>query len=155
MTGCKHGVASQLQSVKPRAVLTHCYAHALNLAVGDALKQLKVCQDALDLAFEITKLIWYSPKRNAVFNRIKAQQPAAEEEGHSISIRAFCLTRWTVRGDAIESILDNYSTHEQLWDECLDMRLEADMKNRVIGVKSQMMQAVLWFASMQISPKDN
>ena len=51
MTGCKKGVATQLLAMEKRAVLTHCYGHALNLAVGDSMKQSKVCRDALDTAF--------------------------------------------------------------------------------------------------------
>lgn len=39
--GCKCGVAAQLLAEEPRALLAHCYGHALNLAVGDAMKQLK------------------------------------------------------------------------------------------------------------------
>ena len=35
-------------AMEKRAVLTHCYGHALNLAVGDSMKQSKVCRDALD-----------------------------------------------------------------------------------------------------------
>ena len=41
---------------------THCYGHALNLAVGDTVKQSKICKDALDTAFEITRMIKFSPK---------------------------------------------------------------------------------------------
>lgn len=48
MVGSKRGVAAQLQSIEPCAVLTHCYAHALNLDVAGAIKQSKVCQNALD-----------------------------------------------------------------------------------------------------------
>ena len=48
MVGCRKGVATQLARKEKRAVLTHCYAHALNLVVGDSLKQSKVCKDALD-----------------------------------------------------------------------------------------------------------
>ena len=33
MIGCKNGVATQLLAKEQRAVLTHCYGHALNLAV--------------------------------------------------------------------------------------------------------------------------
>ena len=39
MVGCRKGVATQLASKEKRAVLTHCYDHALNLAVGDSMKQ--------------------------------------------------------------------------------------------------------------------
>ena len=108
MVGCKKGVATQLARKEKRAVLTHCYGHALNLAVGDSMKQSKVCKDALDTAFEISKLIRYSPKQNAAFDRIKVENLTEEHVGSSIGIRAMCPTRWTVRGDAVESIIENY-----------------------------------------------
>ena len=53
-------------------------------------------------------------------------------------IRALCPTRWTVRGNALESILDHWSVLCQLWEQCLDTRLVPDVKARIIGVKSQM-----------------
>ncbi|CAM1298331.1 Uncharacterised protein at_DN2170 [Pycnogonum litorale] len=39
MTGSRNGVAAQLRRDESRAVLTHCYGHALNLAVGGTLKK--------------------------------------------------------------------------------------------------------------------
>ena len=101
MAGSKHGVAAQLHAEEPRALLTHCYGHALNLAVVDAMKQSKVCHDALDTSYEISKLIRFSLKRNAALDRIKIENPAEEESGPSHGIRSFCPMRWTVRGDAI------------------------------------------------------
>ena len=38
MTGAKKGVAKQISDVESRAVYTHCYGHALNLAIGDKFK---------------------------------------------------------------------------------------------------------------------
>ena len=35
----------------------HCYAHALNLAIGDILKPSRVCCEALEMAFEIITLL--------------------------------------------------------------------------------------------------
>ena len=35
----------------------HCYGHALSLAAGDAIKNSKVLKDALDITFEVSKLI--------------------------------------------------------------------------------------------------
>ena len=134
MNGVKSGVATQLCAEEKRALFTHCYCHALNLAIGDTIKQSKVCKNALDVAFEITKLIKFSPKRNIVFDKIRSE---CEEES-SIGIRTFCPTRWTVRGDSIESILVNYNTLKQLWEECLTTSLQPDIKGRIIGVKSQM-----------------
>ena len=139
MAGCKNGVATQIQAKEKKAILTHCYGYALNLAVSDCIKQSKLCQDAMDSAFEISKLIRYSPKRNAAFNRIRVENATDDDSAvHSVGIRALCPTRWTVRGDAIESILEHYITLKQLWEECLETRLDPDIKGRIIGVQAQM-----------------
>ena len=102
----------------------------MNLAVGDAIKQSKICRDAFETAFEISKLINFSPKRNAAFDHIKADIP--EEEAHTVVvIRSFCPTRWTVHGDLISSILDNYNVLHQLREECLETMLVPEVKGRV------------------------
>lgn len=111
-----------------------------------------MCRDALDTAFEVSKLIHFSPKRNDTFNCIKAENPAEEEPGTSHGIRSFCQTRWTVRGDAIESILDNYDELKRLWVECLETRLEPDIKGRIIGVQTQMLSFNTLFG-LQLSKK--
>ena len=63
-----------------------------------------------------------------------------------------CLTRWTVRGDAIESIMEHYDTLSQLWDECLETRLDPNIKGRIIGVQTQMTTFDLLFG-LQLSIK--
>ena len=72
MSGARKGVAAVITQEESRALYTHCYVQALNLAVADTVKQSKICRDALDTAFEITRLIKFSPKRNAAFDRIKS-----------------------------------------------------------------------------------
>ena len=96
-------------------------------------------RDAFDIAFEVSKLIRFSPKRNAAFNRIKVENPVEEEPGTSHNIRSFCPTRWTVRGDAIESIFDNFDALKKLWEESLETKLNPDVKGRIIGVQTQML----------------
>ena len=56
MSGSRSGVATQISREEKRALYTHCFGHALNLAlaVADAIKQSKVCRDAMETAFEIT-----------------------------------------------------------------------------------------------------
>lgn len=39
MSGAKNGVAKRISEKEPRAIHKHCYGHALNLAVGDTVKQ--------------------------------------------------------------------------------------------------------------------
>ena len=53
MSGSKNGVAVKIRSLEPRAVYTHCYGHALNLACSDAIKRCPLLQDALDVSKEI------------------------------------------------------------------------------------------------------
>ena len=137
MTGSTSGVAKQIQEKESRAVLTHCYGHALNLAISDTIKQSKLCRDSMDTAFEVSKLIRFSPKRNAAFDRIKAEVPG-DEHGYTMGIREFCPTRWTVRGDAIASIIENYDFLLQVWEECLETKLDPDVKGRIIDVQIQM-----------------
>ena len=61
MAGAKTGVATQLMAEEPKAVYTHCYGHALNLACGDTVKRCKLMRDTLDVTYEITKLVKKSP----------------------------------------------------------------------------------------------
>ena len=88
------------------------------------------------MAFEVSKLIRFSPKRSAALHDIKVSNPM-EDEGPMPTNNILCPTRWTVRGDAIASILNNYEALKQLWVECLDSRLDPDVKGRIIGVRAQ------------------
>ena len=83
MSGSKNGVASQITCIEKRALHMHCYGHGLNLAVGQTVKQSKICCEALEVAFEIAKLM-FSPKRNAHFDRVKAD--VAKEDSSSVGI---------------------------------------------------------------------
>ena len=71
MSSSKHGIAKRISDLEPRAVYTHCYGHALNMAAVDTLKQSKLMKDALDTTREITKLIKYSPERDGIFQKLK------------------------------------------------------------------------------------
>ena len=116
----KTGVATRMQQKQPKAVLTHCYGHALNFAVSDCIKRSTVCHHALDVAFEIAKLITFSPKRKASFNRIRVES-STNEDASGYGFRSLCPTRWTVRVDALESIIDLWTTLNRLWVECLKL----------------------------------
>ena len=74
MAGKKSGVATQIRKLEPRALYTHCYGHALNLACKDSIKHCKLIKDTLDIATEITDLIKESPRRQAMFHRIKSSK---------------------------------------------------------------------------------
>ena len=61
MAGIRTGVATQISECEQRAIFTHCYGHALNLAAADTMWQSKVLYDALDTVGEISRLLKYSP----------------------------------------------------------------------------------------------
>ena len=57
MTGCRNGVAKIISDDEARAIYTHCYGHALNLSVGDTIRQRQVLKAAIDVVAEISKLL--------------------------------------------------------------------------------------------------
>ena len=71
MAGTRNGVATQLRDEENRAVFLHCYGHALNLAIGDSVKNYKLLKDALEITFEVSKLVKFSPKRDVMFEKLK------------------------------------------------------------------------------------
>lgn len=90
-------------------------------------------RDALDTAYEIVKLVKKSPRRDATLQKIKQEMPES-----SPGIRVLCPTRWTVRADALQSIISNYEVLQRLWLESLDFVKETEMKCRIQGVASCM-----------------
>ena len=52
--------------------------------------------------------------------------------------RTLCPTRWTVHGGSLQSVIDNWNILQELWDECLETKLEPDIKGLIIGMKHQM-----------------
>ena len=71
MKGPRSGVAKQLLEEESRAVYTHCYGHSLNLAIGDTVKGCKIMKDSLDLIFEVSKLVKFSPKETFILRSLK------------------------------------------------------------------------------------
>ena len=114
MAGCRNVLAKLIQDNEPRALYTHCYGHALNLAACDAVKGCKVMKNALDLTNKITKLVKYSPRRDAIFQTLKSELAPG-----NIGVRVLCPTRWTVRAEALASILSNYEVLMKLWEEAV------------------------------------
>ena len=132
MMGTRNGVAKQLSDEENRAVFIHCYGHALNLAVGDSVKCSKLLKDALEITFEVSKLVKYSPKRDVIFEKLK-DHLAPDTPG----FRVLCPTRWTVRANSLQSVLDNYSVLQELWEESKDKASDPSVKARIIGVQAQ------------------
>lgn len=134
MRGAKSGVAARILAEEPRALYTHCYGHSINLAACDAIKGTKLMKNAMEIAYEITKLIKYSPRREEIFRTQR------ESEGHldSVGLRVLCPTRWTVRADSLASIMSNYAFLQETWIEAKMIARDTETKARINGVQAQM-----------------
>ena len=83
--------AKEIKVLESRELYLHCFGHSLNLAVSDVLKEVKVMQDFLDIELEISKLLKFSPRRDALFQKLK-QELSPQAPG----LRNLCPMRWTV-----------------------------------------------------------
>ena len=145
MAGKKSGVATQIRKLEPRALYTHCDGHALNLACNDSIKHCKLIKDTLDIATEITNLIKESPRRQAIFHRIKSSK---DLEKSSPGIRVLYPTRWTVKADTLRSIIDNFETLLDVWEESLEYVRAVEMRSRIRGVSAHMTKFDFYFGCL-------
>ena len=99
MAGVKSGVAAKIASEEPRAIYTHCYGHALNLACADTIKKCRVMKDAIDTSKEITMLVKDSPRRDALLQSIKASMAT---QSTTPGIRVFCPTKMDSKSRCFE-----------------------------------------------------
>ena len=121
-----NGVFDKILWEKPKAFFTHCFSHALNMAVGDMVKNVRFLKDSMDTTYEISNLNKKSPKRDTMLQKIQ-KDISLEYPG----FRVLCPTRWTVRAESMKSILDNWVALQQVWDESLDGNLEPEIKGRI------------------------
>ena len=128
MLGLKSGVAKRIQDVQTKAHSTHC---SLSLSVKDTVKNCKLLLNTMDTAKEVVTLIKFSPKLECLLGDIKEfldEQP----------VISLCATRWTARASCFHRIIDNYSALLQEWIVCLDQKLQADVRGKIIGCQAQM-----------------
>ena len=88
----------QIKLEEPNTLLTHCFTHSLNLAVGKAIKVSKVMKNSLETTFEITKLTKKLPKRDG---KVKDIKTAIEQEEVSDITRYILNILWSVEQEMI------------------------------------------------------
>ena len=130
MSGVRRGVATVIQAEQHNAFYMHCYGHSLNLAVSDTVKGCTTMKKALDTVHEISKLVKYSPCREAMFKKLKE-----EISSGSVGVRVLCPTRWTVKAESMNSILTNYNV---LQDQAVTIVHDTEVIARVRGAAAQM-----------------
>ncbi len=133
MSGKRTGVAKKISDEEPRALFMHCYGHSLSLAAADTIKKCRLLKSVLETSYEIIKLVKFSPRREALLDRIKSRFPDS-----SPGIRVLCPTRWTVQAKSLESIFKNYKSLQTLWEEAVSTSRDTEMIARMRGVAAQM-----------------
>ena len=81
-----------------------------------------------------------SPQRNTKLDKIRA-----ETQNESRGVHAFCPPRWTVRGESLEAVLNNYMELMELWEWSLDICKDTEMKARIRGVHGMMTTFPFYF----------
>ena len=108
------------------------------------------------MAYEITKLVMESPKREAEFHRKQAEFLGQMEcdfhvyDMDSPTLKILCPSRWTVQAASLSAILKNYGTLMKLWRWTQDNVSDSDMKARIIGVQTKM-QTFSFFYGLQLA----
>ena len=71
MCGIKNGVSNKIISENTKAFLTRCFGHALNLAVGDMVKNVRFLKDNMGTTYEISSLIKNLPKEMQCYRKFE------------------------------------------------------------------------------------
>ena len=149
MVGKRSGVATQISAIQPKALTTHCFGHSLSLAVKDLTANCKILGDTMGTVGEITVPIKFSPKREKMLGSLIDNVEGVEEtdkgDSKGASLDKLCATRWTVRANCFQKIIDRYSSLQQLWEACLEESLTRDVRSRIIGCQCQMKTFAFFF----------
>ena len=88
MSGKGSGVATQFKLENEKMLYTHCYGHALNLAIKDACDKVECLKETFDSIRGICKLVEKSRQRDTKLSEIQSVTQNQEN-----SIHAYCPTR--------------------------------------------------------------
>ncbi|CAL9706252.1 unnamed protein product [Knipowitschia caucasica] len=102
MAGKFSGAQAMLKKEQPLALYVHCGAHCVNLVTQSACSASSLVRDALQWVHEIGTLSNQSGK----FKGLLTGQKIAESNARSV--KPLCPTRWTVRGQAVDTVLQQY-----------------------------------------------
>ena len=93
----------------------------------------------------------FSPKREHLLGNISDNIEKEDSEMFK-KLKKLSATRWTVRAECMKRVIDNYERLLQLWEECLEEKLDQETKVRIVGCKSQM-ESFYFFFGINLSYK--
>ena len=112
---------------------TSCPVAAEQEGVCNVLLRLSVC-------LKIFSASKSSPKREAMFKDIKKanESECIDLPSKKSGIRVLCPTRWTVRAEALGSVINNYSSLLETFEAALETTRDTDTKACIRGVAAEM-----------------
>ena len=79
----------------------------------------------LEIVVKITNLMRFSPKRKQLLGAVKENFEIDNDDSleQNDSLAKLCTTRWTVRANAFNKVINNFGPLFGLWDICLGDKL--------------------------------
>ena len=71
-----------------------------------------------------------------------------ENKNTEKSVYVFCLTRWTVRGDTLGSLIKNHNELMAVWENGIKSTKDTEMKARMIGAQASMQKFSFLFGCL-------
>ena len=104
MAGKNKGAAARITEIHPKAIYTHCAAHALNLCVVKCCSISEI-RNTMDVADSVCRFFNNSPKRQLALEKWVEQLLEGEQRK---KLKSVCKTRWVERHEAFEVFVDLY-----------------------------------------------
>ena len=98
MSGAYGGVQTLMRQKAPNARYIHCAAHALNLVINDAVKNVT----------ELRKFFDMLEKLYVFFSAISRWNRLQKERTCSITLKRLCPTRWSSRNQALIALRSRF-----------------------------------------------
>ena len=139
MAGKLTGVGKRILNDYPKAHFVHCMAHSLNLCIQDVGSNCTCIREALSVTSELAKVIRASPKRLALFEKIQLEIAPG-----SPKLKPLCPTRWTVRTEAINSVIKNFSVISSELEQ-LSQEGTGEIRSKACGLLALMEKFSVYF----------
>lgn len=102
MAGKSRGAAARIQEAFPKAIYTHCAAHALNLCVVKCCSVVEI-RNMMDTAESICRFFSNSPKRQLALERWISERSEGERR---TKLKSICKTRWVERHEVFIDLFE-------------------------------------------------
>ena len=134
MSGCIRGVQKLITEKQLLSVYVHCCNHALNLALQEAARDVKLIRDTLQTVQDGANIVRESSKRQALFESL-ASDIGNEKTGSSTCLQPMCPTRWCVRRTSTDAFIKNYEVTLAIFDQLSsDNSVRSDSRSKIDGI---------------------